>query len=104
MSRTFSVDREAALAACSQGRTTDTTRVHPAKQVGASVDVVVIPGIVLWGRRVRDGRIWRAGVLVPGGQIRVSEARDSGEFDRFKFYDHSKPYIAAVYGGIRMGG
>jgi hypothetical protein len=27
--------------------------------------------------------------------LRVSEARDLGEFDRFKFYDHSKAYIAA---------
>jgi hypothetical protein len=31
--------------------------------------------------------------------LRVSEARDSGEFDRFKFYDHSKPYIASPPGG-----
>jgi hypothetical protein len=27
--------------------------------------------------------------------VRVSEARDQGEFDRYKFYDHSKDYIAA---------
>ena len=27
--------------------------------------------------------------------LRVNEARDLGEFDRFKFYDHSKAYIAA---------
>jgi hypothetical protein len=27
--------------------------------------------------------------------LRVNEARDRGESDRFKFYDHSKPYTAA---------
>lgn len=27
--------------------------------------------------------------------LRVNEARDLGEFDRFKFYDHTKAYIAA---------
>ena len=27
--------------------------------------------------------------------LRISEARDLGEFDRFKFYDHTKNFIAA---------
>jgi hypothetical protein len=34
--------------------------------------------------------------------VRVSEARDQGEFDRFKFYDHSKVYIAAPPDVIRV--
>jgi hypothetical protein len=34
--------------------------------------------------------------------LRVSEARDLGEFDRFKFYDHSKAYIAAPPDVLRI--
>jgi hypothetical protein len=34
--------------------------------------------------------------------LRVSEARDSGEFDRFKFYDHSKSYIASPPDVLRV--
>lgn len=33
---------------------------------------------------------------------RVNEARDLGEIDRFKFYDHSKPYIAAPPDVLRV--
>ena len=34
--------------------------------------------------------------------LRISEARDLGEFDRFKFYDHSKAYIAAPPDVLRV--
>ena len=34
--------------------------------------------------------------------LRVNEARDLGEFDRFKFYDHSKSYIAAPPDVLRV--
>jgi hypothetical protein len=34
--------------------------------------------------------------------LRISEARDLGEFDRFKFYDHSKSYIAAPPDVLRV--
>lgn len=34
--------------------------------------------------------------------VRVSEARDLGDVDRFKFYDHSKVYIAAPPDVIRV--
>ena len=34
--------------------------------------------------------------------VRVSEARDLGEVDRFAFYDHSKVYIAAPPDVIRV--
>ena len=34
--------------------------------------------------------------------LRVSEARDLGESDRFKFYDHSKAYIAAPPDVLRI--
>jgi hypothetical protein len=34
--------------------------------------------------------------------LRVSEARDLGEFDRYKFYDHSKAYIAAPPDVLRI--
>src|SRR4029077_15503342 len=34
--------------------------------------------------------------------LRVSEARDLGEFDRFKFYDHLKSYIAAPPDVLRI--
>jgi hypothetical protein len=34
--------------------------------------------------------------------LRVSEARDLGEFDRFKFYDHAKAYTAAPPDVLRI--
>jgi hypothetical protein len=34
--------------------------------------------------------------------LRVSEARDLGEFDRYKFYDHSKSYITAPPDVLRV--
>jgi Family of unknown function (DUF5906) len=34
--------------------------------------------------------------------LRVSEARDLGEFDRYKFYDHSKSYITAPPDVLRL--
>lgn len=34
--------------------------------------------------------------------VRVSEARDLGEIDRFSFYDHSKSYIAAPPDSLRV--
>jgi hypothetical protein len=34
--------------------------------------------------------------------LRISEARDLGEFDRFKFYDHLKSYIAAPPDMLRV--
>ena len=34
--------------------------------------------------------------------LRISEARDLGEFDRFKFYDHSKAYITAPPDVLRI--
>jgi hypothetical protein len=34
--------------------------------------------------------------------VRINEARDLGEVDRFKFYDHSKQYIAAPPDVIRV--
>jgi hypothetical protein len=34
--------------------------------------------------------------------LRISEARDLGESDRFKFYDHSKAYIAAPPDVLRI--
>jgi hypothetical protein len=34
--------------------------------------------------------------------LRISEARDLGEFDRFAFYDHSKGYIAAPPDVLRI--
>src|SRR6185503_3009290 len=33
---------------------------------------------------------------------RISEARDLGEFDRFKFYDHMKAYTAAPPDTLRV--
>jgi hypothetical protein len=34
--------------------------------------------------------------------LRISEARDLGDFDRFKFYDHTKSYIAAPPDVLRV--
>jgi hypothetical protein len=34
--------------------------------------------------------------------MRINEARDLGEFDRFKFYDHTKAYIAAPPDVLRV--
>jgi hypothetical protein len=34
--------------------------------------------------------------------LRISEARDLGEFDRYKFYDHSKTYITAPPDTLRI--
>jgi hypothetical protein len=34
--------------------------------------------------------------------LRISEARDLGEFDRYKFYDHSKAYITAPPDTLRI--
>lgn len=34
--------------------------------------------------------------------LRISEARDFGEFDRFKFYDHAKAYIASPPDVLRV--
>src|SRR6202008_3597162 len=34
--------------------------------------------------------------------LRISEARDLGEFDRFAFYDHMKSYIAAPPDVLRI--
>ncbi|MBT1511784.1 PriCT-2 domain-containing protein [Bradyrhizobium sp. SRL28] len=34
--------------------------------------------------------------------LRISEARDLGEFDRFKFYDHTKSFIAAPPDVLRI--
>jgi phage/plasmid primase-like uncharacterized protein len=34
--------------------------------------------------------------------LRISEARDLGEFDRFKFYDHTKSFIAAPPDTLRL--
>jgi len=46
-----------------------------------------------------DGAIqWLAEIVV----LRVSEARDLGEVDRFAFYDHSKTYIAAPPDVLRV--
>src|SRR5690349_13714457 len=51
------------------GRATDTARIHPAKDVGTGIDVVVLPAIPERRRRVGSWRIRSASVLVPGGQI-----------------------------------
>ena len=34
--------------------------------------------------------------------LRISEARDLGEFDRFKFYDHMKSYTASPPDTLRI--
>jgi len=34
--------------------------------------------------------------------LRISEAKDMGEVDRFKFYDHMKPYLAAPPDTLRV--
>ena len=34
--------------------------------------------------------------------LRVNEARDLGEFDRFQFYDHMKTYTAAPPDMLRI--
>ena len=34
--------------------------------------------------------------------LRISEARDLGEFDRFKFYDHMKAYTASPPDTLRI--
>ena len=34
--------------------------------------------------------------------LRISEAKDMGEFDRFKFYDHMKTYLAAPPDVLRV--
>jgi hypothetical protein len=34
--------------------------------------------------------------------LRINEARDLGDFDRFKFYDHMKAYCAAPPDVLRV--